>query len=86
MANFIFVSKILSSQGYVLRSSARRAIQSVRDHASDAACYVAKKNKAGKSYFLLVARNSKVIGTSQSYASPQGMKKGKRAAPKAKIV
>jgi uncharacterized protein YegP (UPF0339 family) len=85
---------ILSSQGYVLRSSARRAIQSVRDHASDAACYVAKKNKAGKSYFLLVARNSKVIGTSQSYgqsyASPQGMKKGveavKRAAPKAKIV
>jgi uncharacterized protein YegP (UPF0339 family) len=80
---------ILSSQGYALRSSARRAIQSVRDHASDAACYVAKKNKAGKSYFNLVARNSKVIGTSQSYATPQGMKKGiesvKKAAAKAGI-
>jgi uncharacterized protein YegP (UPF0339 family) len=81
---------ILSSHGYALRDSARRAIQSVRDHASDAACYVAKKNKAGKSYFLLVARNSKAIGTSQSFASPQGMKKGiealKKAAPKARIV
>ncbi len=53
---------ILSSHGYALRDSARRAIQSVRDHASDAACYVEKKNKAGKSYFLLVARNSKAIG------------------------
>jgi hypothetical protein len=50
---------------------------------------VAKKNKAGKSYFNLVARNSKVIGTSQSYATPQGMKKGiesvKKAAAKAGI-
>jgi hypothetical protein len=80
---------ILSSQGYALRSSARRAIQSVRDHASDAACYVTKTNKAGKSYFVLVARNSKVIGTSQAYASPQGAKKGieavKKAAAKAGI-
>jgi uncharacterized protein YegP (UPF0339 family) len=80
---------ILSSQGYALRSSARRATQSVRDHASDAACYVTKKNKAGKSFFNLVARNSKVIGTSQSYASPAGAKKGieavKRAAAKATI-
>ncbi len=81
---------ILSSQGYALRSSARRAIQSVRDHASDASCYVEKKNKAGKSFFNLVARNSKVIGTSQAYASPQGMKKGiesvKKTAAKASIV
>ncbi len=81
---------ILSSQGYALRSSARRAIQSIRDHASDAACYVTKKNKAGKTFFNLVARNSKVIGTGQSYASPQGAKKGieavKRAAAKASIV
>ncbi|MDH5585707.1 MAG: YegP family protein [Nitrospirota bacterium] len=76
---------ILSSQGYALRSSARRAIQSVRDHASDAACYVTKKNKAGKSYFVLVARNSKVIGTSQSYASPQGVKKGIEAVKKAAV-
>ena len=67
---------ILSSQAYALRSSARRAIQSIRDHASDAACYVTKKNKAGKSFFNLVARNSKVIGTSQAYASPQGAKNG----------
>jgi len=80
---------ILSSQAYELRSSARRAIQSVRDHASDSACYVTKKNKAGKSYFVLVARNSKVIGTSQAYATPQGVKKGieavKKAAAKAGI-
>ncbi|MEX2492020.1 MAG: YegP family protein [Nitrospirales bacterium] len=62
---------ILSSQAYELRSSARRAIQSVRDHASDLACFATKKNKAGKSYFVLVARNSKVIGTSQPYASPK---------------
>ena len=80
---------ILSSQGYALRSSARRAIQSIRDHASDTACYVTKKNKAGKTFFNLVARNSKVIGTGQAYASPQGAKKGieavKRAAAKAPI-
>ena len=80
---------ILSSQAYEVRSSARRAIQSVRDHASDAACYQAKTTKNGKSYFVLVARNSKVIGTSQPYASPQAMKKGieavKKAAAKAGI-
>jgi len=81
---------ILSSQGYSLRSSARRAIESVRNHASDSACYEAKTTKSGKSYFVLVARNSKVIGTSQSYASSQGMKNGiaavKKAAPRASIA
>jgi uncharacterized protein YegP (UPF0339 family) len=80
---------ILSSQAYELRSSARRAIQSVRDHASDLAFFFRNKNKAGKSYFLLVARNSKVIGTSQPYVSPQGVRKGieavKKAAAKAGI-
>jgi len=80
---------ILSSQAYALRSSARRAIQSVRDHASDADCFQAKTTKNGKSYFVLVARNSKVIGTSQRYASPQEMKIGiesvKKAAAKAII-
>jgi uncharacterized protein YegP (UPF0339 family) len=80
---------ILSSQAYALRSSARRATQSVRNHVSDAACFQAKKTKNGKSYFVLVARNSKVIGTSQRYASPQGMKKGiesvRKAAAKASI-
>jgi len=80
---------ILSSQAYEVRSSARRAIQSVRDHVSDAACYQAKTTKNGKSYFVLVARNSKVIGTSPNYATPQDMKKGiasvKKVAAKASI-
>ena len=67
---------ILSSQGYTLRSSARRAVRSVKSHASDSACYQAKTSKSGKAYFVLVARNTKVIGTSQGYASKQGMKKG----------
>lgn len=81
---------ILSSQGYSLRSSARRAIQSVRNHASDGACYQPKTAKSGKWYFVLVARNTKVIGTSQSYASKQGMQRGiqavKKAAGRAKIA
>ncbi len=81
---------ILSSQGYALRSSARRATQSVRNHATDDSCYEAKTTKNGKSYFVLKARNSKVIGTSQPYASAQGMKKGiqavKKAAPRATLV
>jgi hypothetical protein len=80
---------ILSSQGYTLRSSARRAIASVRNHASDSACYQAKTAKSGKAYFVLVARNTKVIGTSQGYAAKPGMKKGieavKKAAPRAAI-
>jgi hypothetical protein len=80
---------ILSSQAYALRSSARRATGSVRNHASDAACYEPKTTKNGKSYFVLKARNNKIIGTSQTYASPQGMKKGivavKRAASRARI-
>ena len=42
---------ILSSQGYALRSSARRATQSVRDHASDSACYVTKKKQSGQILF-----------------------------------
>ena len=59
---------ILSSQAYALRSSARRATQSVRDHASDAACYVKPRRltKLVNRILILVARNSKVIGTSQS--------------------
>ena len=43
---------ILASQGYSLRSSARRAIQSVRNHASDGACYQPKTAKNGKWYFV----------------------------------
>ena len=81
---------ILASQGYSLRSSARRAIQSVRNHASDGACYQPKTAKNGKWYFVLVARNTKVIGTSQTYASKQGMQKGiqavKKSAGRAKIA
>lgn len=67
---------ILSSQGYSLRSSAIRAVQSVRNYASDSAHYETKRDKSGKWYFVLVARNTKVIGTGRFYASKPRMQKG----------
>jgi len=81
---------ILSGEGYSSLTACRRGIASIQRHAADQTCYRAAQAKNGKAYFLLVARNNRVIGKSQLYKSAAAMRKGiqavQRAAPKAGIV
>ncbi|EDL61184.1 YegP family protein [Gimesia maris] len=78
---------ILASQMYASKSSAKKGILSVQSNATDPSRYEALVNKAGEHYFVLKAKNSLVIGTSEGYANSTGMKNGiksvSRNAPKA---
>ncbi|HBL45812.1 YegP family protein [Gimesia sp.] len=78
---------ILASQMYASRASAKKGILSVQTNAADPSRYEQLVNKAGQHYFVLKAKNSQVIGTSEGYAATTGMKNGIKSvsqnAPKA---
>lgn len=78
---------ILASQMYASRSSAKKGILSVQTNAADPSRYEQLVNKAGQHYFVLKAKNSQVIGTSEGYAATTGMKNANKSvsqnAPKA---
>lgn len=67
---------ILSSQGYSSKSGASNGIESVKKNAPDAGRYERKEAAGGKWRFNLKAANSQVIGSSQNYASKDGMENG----------
>lgn len=73
---------ILTSQMYTTKKNAKGGIASVQANAGDKSCYEAKKNKAGKHFFVLKAKNHQVIATSESYAGSTGMKKAMTSAGK----
>ena len=81
---------ILSSEGYKAKASAENGVKSVKENAPNDDRYDRKEAKNGKFYFNLLARNGQIIGTSQMYASKQGMENGidsvKRNAPSADVV
>ncbi|KGI78886.1 YegP family protein [Oleiagrimonas soli] len=81
---------ILASQGYAARSGARNGIESVRKNAGDAKRFEKKTAKNGKHYFVLKARNSQVIGTSEMYESERACDNGiasvAKNAPGAKLA
>lgn len=81
---------ILTSEGYVQKSSCQKGIESVRINSQDASRYDRRVAVNGKDYFVLKARNGEIIGKSQLYSSKSGMENGivsvKTNAPTAEIV
>lgn len=81
---------ILTSEGYVYRSSCVDGIQSVRTNAPIEQRYGRKIANNGQYYFILNGANGQVIGTSETYVTPQGRDGGiedvKRYAPLADVA
>ena len=73
---------ILASQMYASKSSAKKGIVSVQTNATDPSRYETLVNKAGQHYFVLKAKNSQVIGTSEGYAATTGVKNGIKSVSK----
>lgn len=67
---------ILTSQGYASRPSCDNGIESVRKNAQDESRFVCKTAADGSAYFVLMATNGQVIGTSQMYSGDEACKKG----------
>ena len=67
---------VLTSQLYTARASALRGIESARKNVVVDARFLLKTAKDGSPYFVLLARNGQVIGTSETYKSTAAMKKG----------
>ncbi|MDX7999664.1 DUF1508 domain-containing protein [Xenorhabdus sp. Reich] len=66
---------ILNSEMYTTKAAANKGINSVRVNSSDKTRHEVRKNKSGKSYFVLKARNHQIIGVSESYANETSVKK-----------
>ncbi|MEM7221091.1 MAG: YegP family protein [Pseudomonadota bacterium] len=81
---------ILASQGYASKAGAKNGIESVRKNSADAKRFRVAQTKNKKHCFTLVAGNSQVVGTSQTYdteaSCKAGIKSVARNAPKAKLV
>ncbi|PQA86629.1 YegP family protein [Hyphococcus luteus] len=80
---------ILASEGYENKSGAENGIASVKKNAPEDGNYERKTSSNDKHFFNLKAANHQVIGTSQMYASADGMENGiasvKANAPDAEI-
>ncbi|PHM30504.1 YegP family protein [Xenorhabdus innexi] len=74
---------ILSSEMYTTKAAANKGIHSVQVNSPDKARHEVRKNKSGKTYFVLKARNHQVIGISESYSDETAMKKGMQSVMKA---
>ena len=81
---------ILSSQGYAGKAGAKNGIESVKKNCGNDNAFDRKEAANGKLHFNLIAANKQIIGSSQMYASKQGMENGiqsvKNTAPEAEIV
>lgn len=78
---------VLSSEGYLAKSSCQNGIDSVKDNSRYYSQYEKKTSSNGQYYFVLKASNGQVIGTSEMYGSSSGRDNGievvKREAPSA---
>lgn len=81
---------ILGSEGYSAKSSALKAIESVKKNSQNPNAFVCKVSATGKHTFSLKSSNGKVIGTSQNYDSESGCMNGIKSvattAPAARLV
>lgn len=81
---------ILTSEGYIQKTSCYKGIESVKVNSQDDSKYDRRVAVNGKDYFVLKARNGEIIGKSQLYSSKSGMENGiasvKFNAPTAAIV
>lgn len=67
---------ILSSQGYIAKSSCENGIESVRKHFQDDNMFKRNTASDGSPYFNLKASNGQVIGTSEMYSGTSSMETG----------
>lgn len=67
---------ILSSEMYKAKGGAQNGIHSVQKNSTSDNQYERKTSKNHKNYFVLKAKNSKIIGQSQMYSSASSMEKG----------
>jgi uncharacterized protein YegP (UPF0339 family) len=67
---------ILTSEGYLQKSSCRKGIESVKIHSKVDKMYERRIASNGKNYFCLKSANGKVIGQSQLYSSSSSMEHG----------
>ena len=81
---------ILTSQQYKALSYAKKGIASVQKNAADEARFEVKTAKNGEKFFVLKAKNTQVIGQSETYPTDAALKKGiasvQKNAPDAKVV
>lgn len=80
---------ILSSEGYVSKSGCQNGISSVQENAPNDQHYQRKTAADGQFYFILVAANGEIIGTSETYTAERrredGIEAVKRAGPVAPV-
>ncbi|MBO9671803.1 MAG: YegP family protein [Sphingobacteriaceae bacterium] len=78
---------ILTSEGYVAKSSCENGIESVKKNAQDDSKFERKTSKNGKYHFSLKASNGQIIGSSEMYESAaardNGIESVKKNAPDA---
>ena len=81
---------ILTSETYTTKSAAQNGIQSVRRNSPSDERYKRRTSSDGKHYFVLVALNNEVIGTSELYSLQQAMENGiqsvKENGPTAEVI
>jgi uncharacterized protein YegP (UPF0339 family) len=58
---------ILQSSGYTKKDSAHDGIASVKENASDGDRYDRRESSDDQCYFVLLAANNEIIGTSEMY-------------------
>jgi uncharacterized protein len=81
---------ILQSQGYARPANCMKGIAAVKKSAANRSAFEQRTSADGKFYFVVKAANSKVVGSSQMYASPEGVTTGIESvgghAPDAEVV
>jgi len=68
---------ILSSEAYESSSGRDNGISSVQSNSQVDDRYVDKTSRSGDPYFVLIASNGQVIGTSETYSSTSARSTGK---------
>lgn len=67
---------ILTSEGYIAKSSCNKGIESVKTNAPTDTRYDRRIAKNGSYYFNLKAANGEIIGTSQMYNTASARESG----------
>ncbi|BET97218.1 YegP family protein [Xenorhabdus taiwanensis] len=73
---------ILSSEMYTTKAAANKGIHSVQVNSPDKTRHEVKKNKSGKPYFVLKARNHQIIAISETHTNEASMKKSMQSVMK----
>lgn len=67
---------ILQSEGYKAKSGAINGVKSVQANCSDENNYDKRESRDGQFYFVLKAKNSEIIGVSETYTTKRAMLDG----------